>query len=98
MPSLKIDIYPDEVYTFTPKGDVFAFPRGATPLDFAYRIHTVVGHKCAGARVNGKLVPLPTMLKNGDIVETLIGSTQTPSREWLTTSVTYRALPKIRHR
>src|SRR5439155_1557131 len=97
MHSLKIDLYPDEVYTFTPKGDVFAFPRGATPLDFAYRIHTDVGHKCVGARVNGKLVPLRTMLKNGDIVEILSGATQTPSREWLNIAVTSRARHKIRH-
>jgi GTP diphosphokinase / guanosine-3',5'-bis(diphosphate) 3'-diphosphatase len=95
--SLKIDLYPDEVYTFTPKGDVFAFPRGATPLDFAYRIHTDVGHKCVGARVNGKLVPLRTTLKNGDIVEILTGATQTPSREWLNIAVTSRARHKIRH-
>jgi guanosine-3',5'-bis(diphosphate) 3'-pyrophosphohydrolase len=97
MHSLKIDLYPDEVYTFTPKGDVFAFPRGATPLDFAYRIHTDVGHKCVGARLNGKLVPLRTPLKNGDIVEILTGPTQTPSREWLNMVVTSRARHKIRH-
>src|SRR5438105_4592586 len=95
--SLKIDLYPDEVYTFTPQGDVFAFPRGATPLDFAYRIHTDVGHKCVGARVNGKLVPLRTVLNNGDIVEILSGATQTPSREWLNIAVTSRARHKIRH-
>jgi GTP pyrophosphokinase len=95
--SLKIDLYPDEVYTFTPKGDVFAFPRGATPLDFAYRIHTDVGHRCVGARVNGKLVPLRTPLKNGDIVEVLTGTNQTPSREWLNMVVTSRARHKIRH-
>ena len=97
MNSLKIDLYPDEVYTFTPKGDVFAFPRGATPLDFAYRIHTDVGHRCVGARVNGKLVPLRTPLKNGDIVEILTGPTQTPSREWVNQVVTSRARHKIRH-
>lgn len=97
MHSLKIDLYPDEVYTFTPKGDVFAFPRGATPLDFAYRIHTDVGHRCVGARVNGKLVPLRTNLKNGDIVEILTGPTQTPSREWVNMVVTSRARHKIRH-
>jgi GTP pyrophosphokinase len=95
--SLKIDLYPDEVYTFTPKGDVFAFPRGASPLDFAYRIHTDVGHRCVGARVNGKLVPLRTPLKNGDIVEVLTGTNQTPSREWLNMVVTSRARHKIRH-
>ena len=95
--SLKIDLYPDEVYTFTPKGDVFAFPRGATPLDFAYRIHTDVGNRCVGARVNGKLVPLRTHLKNGDIVEILTGPTQTPSREWINMVATSRAKHKIRH-
>jgi len=97
MNSLKIDLYPDEVYTFTPKGDVFAFPRGAMPLDFAYRIHTDVGHRCVGARVNGKLVPLRTPLKNGDIVEIMTGASQTPSREWVNMVVTSRARHKIRH-
>src|SRR5437762_1512482 len=67
--NLKIDLYPEEVYTFTPKGLVKAFPRGATPIDFAYAIHTDVGHQCVGARVNGKMVPLRTHLRNGDIVE-----------------------------
>jgi GTP pyrophosphokinase len=97
MHSLKIDLYPDEVYTFTPKGDVFAFPRGATPLDFAFRIHTDVGSHCVGARVNGKLVPLRTQLKNGDIVEISTTANQTPSREWLGMVVTARARHKIRH-
>src|SRR5438309_386014 len=97
MHSLKIDLYPDEVYTFTPKGDVFAFPRGATPLDFAYRIHTDVGHHCVGARVNGKLVALRTPLRNGDIVEIVTSPTQTPSREWVNMVVTSRARHKIRH-
>jgi GTP pyrophosphokinase len=97
MNSLKIDLYPDEVYTFTPKGAVFAFPRGATPLDFAYRIHTDVGHHCAGARINGKLVPLRTQLKNGDIVEIITATNQTPNRDWLNLAVTSRARHKIRH-
>jgi len=97
MNSLKIDLYPDEVYTFTPKGDVFAFPRGATPLDFAYRIHTDVGHHCVGARVNGKLVQLRSPLKNGDIVEIMTGANQTPNREWINLVVTSRARHKIRH-
>ncbi len=97
MHSLKIDLYPDEVYTFTPKGDVFAFPRGATPLDFGYRIHTDVGHHCVGARVNGKLVPLRTPLKNGDIVEIVTSPAQSPSREWVNMVVTSRARHKIRH-
>ncbi len=95
--SLKVDLYPDEVYTFTPKGEVFAFPRGATPIDFAYRVHTDVGHRCVGARVNGKLVPLRTPLHSGDIVEILTAPAQTPSRDWLSSVVTSRARHKIRH-
>ncbi|MEP6470835.1 MAG: bifunctional (p)ppGpp synthetase/guanosine-3',5'-bis(diphosphate) 3'-pyrophosphohydrolase [Acidobacteriota bacterium] len=95
--SLKVDLYPDEVYTFTPKGEVFAFPRGATPVDFAFRVHTDVGHRCVGARVNGKLVPLRTTLSSGDIVEILTGPNQTPSRDWLSFVATSRARHKIRH-
>jgi GTP pyrophosphokinase len=95
--SLKVDLYPDEIYTFTPKGEVFAFPRGATPVDFAYRIHTDVGDRCVGARVNGKLVPLRTPLASGDIVEILTAPSQTPSRDWLSFVVTSRARHKIRH-
>ena len=94
--TLKMDLYPDEVYVFTPKGDVFAFPRGATPLDFAYRVHTDLGHRCAGARVNGKLVPLRTPLQNGDMVEVLTNPTRNPSRDWLTFVQTSRAKSKIR--
>src|SRR5580765_3592908 len=67
--NLKVDLYPEEVYIFTPKGQVKSLPRGATPIDFAYAIHTDVGHQCVGARVNGKMVPLRTRLRNGDIVE-----------------------------
>jgi GTP pyrophosphokinase len=95
--TLKIDLFPDEVYCFTPKGEVFAFPRGASPLDFAYRIHTDIGHHCAGARVNGKLVPLRTPLQNGDIVEILTNPGRTPSRDWLGFVGTSRAKSKIRH-
>ena len=95
--SLKIDLYPDEVYTFTPKGEVFAFPRGATPVDFAYRVHTDVGHRCVGARVNGKLVPLRTPLSSGDIVEIVTTPNQAPSRDWLSFVATSRARHKIRH-
>ena len=95
--ALKVDLYPDEVYTFTPKGEVFAFPRGATPIDFAYRIHTDVGHRCVGARVNGKLTPLRTPLSSGDIVEILTAPNQAPSRDWLSSVVTSRARHKIRH-
>jgi GTP pyrophosphokinase len=95
--SLKVDLYPDEVYTFTPKGEVFAFPRGATPVDFAFRVHTDVGHHCVGARINGRLVPLRTPLASGDIVEILTAPNQTPSRDWLSFVATSRARHKIRH-
>jgi GTP diphosphokinase / guanosine-3',5'-bis(diphosphate) 3'-diphosphatase len=94
--SLKLDLYPDEVYTFTPKGDVYAFPRGATPLDFAYRVHTDLGHHCVGTRVNGKLVPLRSTLRNGDIVEIFTSPGQTPNQEWLSIVKTSRARHKIR--
>jgi GTP pyrophosphokinase len=95
--SLKLDLYPDEVYTFTPKGDVYAFPRGATPLDFAYRVHTDLGHHCVGTRVNGKLVPLRSELRNGDIVEIFTSPGQTPNQEWLSIVKTSRARHKVRH-
>ncbi|HET9212161.1 MAG TPA: bifunctional (p)ppGpp synthetase/guanosine-3',5'-bis(diphosphate) 3'-pyrophosphohydrolase [Thermoanaerobaculia bacterium] len=94
--TLKVDLYPDEVYVFTPKGEVFSFPRGATPLDFAYRVHTDLGHHCAGARVNGKLVPLRTGLSNGDMVEVLTNPSRNPSRDWLNLVTTSRAKSKIR--
>ena len=94
--SLKMDLYADEVYTFTPKGAVYSFPRGATSVDFAYRIHTDVGHRCVGARVNGRLVPLRTALVNGDIVEILTAPAAQPSRDWLAFAVTSRARSKIR--
>ena len=95
--NLKIDLYPEEVYIFTPRGEVKALPRGATPIDFAYAIHTDVGHRCVGARVNGKMVPLRTRLKNGDIVEIVTQAGHTPSRDWLGSVVTSRARQKIRH-
>jgi GTP diphosphokinase / guanosine-3',5'-bis(diphosphate) 3'-diphosphatase len=94
--SLKLDLYPEEVYTFTPKGEVLAFPRGATPIDFAYRVHSEVGSRCVGARINGRLVPLRTALTNGDIVEILTSANQVPSRDWLEFAVTARAKNKIR--
>ena len=97
MTALKIDLYPDEVYVFTPKGDVLSFPRGATTLDFAYRIHTELGHHCSGARVNGRLVPLRTGLKNGDIVEITTNPNREPSRDWLNIVATPKARSKIRH-
>ena len=94
--NLKLDLYPEDVYVFTPKGDVYSFPRGATSLDFAYRIHTDLGHRCTGARVNGKLEPLRTALRNGDIVEILTSPSGHPSRDWLTMVKTSRARSKIR--
>ncbi len=97
MSALKIDLYADEVYVFSPKGDVLSFPRGATPLDFAYRIHTELGHHCAGARVNGRLAPLRTELRNGDIVEITTNPNREPSRDWLNIVVTPKARNKIRH-
>src|SRR5258706_9602343 len=95
--NLKVELYPEEVYTFTPKGLVKALPRGATPIDFAYSIHTDVGHQCVGARVNGKMVPLRTRLKNGDIVEIITQSGHRPSRDWLNFVATSRARNKIKH-
>jgi guanosine-3',5'-bis(diphosphate) 3'-pyrophosphohydrolase len=95
--NLKIDLYPDEVYIFTPKGEVRSLPRGATPVDFAYTIHTDVGNQCVGARVNGKMVPLRTRLQNGDIVAIITQSGHKPSRDWLTFVVTSRARSKIKH-
>ena len=95
--NLKVELYPEEVYTFTPKGQVKAFPRGATPIDFAYAIHTDVGHQCVGARVNGKMVPLRARLKNGDIVEIVTSPGHKPSRDWLNFVVTAHARYKIKH-
>src|ERR687898_688256 len=95
--NLKIELYPEEVYTFTPKGQVKAFPRGATPIDFAYSIHTDVGHQCVGARINGKMVPLRARLKNGDIVEIITSAGHKPSRDWLNFVVTAHARYEIKH-
>jgi GTP pyrophosphokinase len=95
--TLKVDLYPEEVYTFTPKGSVITLPREATPIDFAYAIHTEVGHTCVGAKINGRMVPLKTKLKNGDIVEIVTQAGHTPSRDWLTVVNTSRARNKIRH-
>jgi GTP pyrophosphokinase len=95
--SLKIDLYPEEIYCFTPGGELKELPRGASVVDFAYAIHTDVGHQCVGARVNGKMVPLRHQLKNGDIVEILTATGHKPSRDWLTFVHTSRARNKIRH-
>jgi GTP pyrophosphokinase len=94
--SIKVDLYPDDVYCFTPRGDVFSFPRGATILDFAYRVHTEVGHSCVGGRVNSRWVPLRTELRNGDIVEISTSPQQQPHHDWLNLVVTNRARSKIR--
>jgi GTP pyrophosphokinase len=95
--NLKVDLYPEEVYIFTPKGQVKTFPKGATPVDFAYSVHTDVGNQCVGARINGRMVPLRTRLKNGDIVEIVTAAKHTPSRDWLNFVATSRARNKIRH-
>ncbi|MCX6550961.1 MAG: bifunctional (p)ppGpp synthetase/guanosine-3',5'-bis(diphosphate) 3'-pyrophosphohydrolase [Acidobacteria bacterium] len=94
--NLKVDLYPEEVYTFTPKGQVKSLPRDATVIDFAYSIHTDVGHQCIGARINGKMMPLRTRLKNGDIVEIVTSAKHLPSRDWLNYVVTTRARNKIK--
>ena len=95
--SLKMDLYPDEVYTFTHKGKVVVVPADGTPVDFAYTIHTEVGHTCVGAKVNGRMVPLRTKLRTGDIVEVVTQKDHKPSRDWLTFVKSPRARNKIKH-
>jgi GTP pyrophosphokinase len=97
MSNLKMDLYPEEVYTFTPLGRVVVLPRGATPIDFAYAIHTDVGHTCVGAKVNGRIVPLKAGVKNGDVVEILTQAGHLPSKDWLAVVKTSRARNKIKH-
>jgi guanosine-3',5'-bis(diphosphate) 3'-pyrophosphohydrolase len=94
--TLRVDLYPEEVYTFSPKGRVVVLPRGATPIDFAYAIHTEVGNQCNGAKVNGAIVPLRHGLANGDVVEILTQKGHEPSRDWLSFVHTSRARSKIR--
>jgi GTP pyrophosphokinase len=94
--NLKIDLYPGEVYTFTPKGQVKALPRDSSIIDFAYTIHTDVGHRCVGARINGKMMPLRTRLRNGDIIEIVTSPKHKPNRDWLNYVVTTRARNKIK--
>jgi GTP diphosphokinase / guanosine-3',5'-bis(diphosphate) 3'-diphosphatase len=95
--TLKIDLYPEEVYTFTPKGKVVVLPRDATPIDFAYTVHTEVGHTCVGAKVNGRMVPLRHKLHSGDIVEILTQTGHKPSRDWLSVVKSSRSRNKIKH-
>jgi GTP pyrophosphokinase len=95
--TLKVDLYPEEVYTFTPKGKVVVLPRDSTPIDFAYTIHTEVGHTCVGAKVNGRMVPLRHKLHSGDIVEILTQPGHKPSRDWLGLVRSSRSRNKIKH-
>ncbi|HSR68160.1 MAG TPA: bifunctional (p)ppGpp synthetase/guanosine-3',5'-bis(diphosphate) 3'-pyrophosphohydrolase [Acidobacteriota bacterium] len=94
--NLKIDLYPEEVYAFTPKGEIITLPRGATPVDFAYTIHTEVGHHCVGAKVNSRIVPLKYQLVNGERVEILTSKESRPSRDWLSFVKTSKARSSIR--
>ena len=97
METLRVDLFSDEVFVFTPKGDVLDLPAGATPIDFAYRIHTDVGNHCVGAKVNGRIVPLVTALENGDIVEILVNrKSPGPSADWLNQVRTSQAKTRIR--
>ncbi|MEG2172816.1 MAG: bifunctional (p)ppGpp synthetase/guanosine-3',5'-bis(diphosphate) 3'-pyrophosphohydrolase [Desulfovibrionaceae bacterium] len=97
MHSLRLELFKDEVYIYTPRGDVKELPEGATPLDFAFHIHTKVGHHCAGTKVNGKLVPLGTPLKNGDTVEIITDPSRHPNRDWLKLVKTAKARSRIQH-
>ncbi|HDR46943.1 MAG TPA: bifunctional (p)ppGpp synthetase/guanosine-3',5'-bis(diphosphate) 3'-pyrophosphohydrolase, partial [Geoalkalibacter subterraneus] len=96
MDAVKIDLFPEEVFVFTPRGEVKELPKGATPVDFAYTVHSDVGHTCVGARVNGRLVPLKTPLHNGDVVEVITAPNHTPSKDWLKFVRTSKARNKIR--
>jgi GTP pyrophosphokinase len=95
--SLKLDLYPKDVYAFTPMGKVIQLPRGATPIDFAYAIHSEVGNTCTGARINNRMAPLRSQIQNGDVIEILTTSSSHPSRDWLNFVVTSRARNRVRH-
>lgn len=97
MSNLKLALFPEEVYVFTPNGDVKSFPKGATPIDFAYSIHTDVGNQCIGAKVNKNIVPLKYKLQNGETVEVITQAGHHPSKDWLKNVVTTRAISKIRN-
>jgi GTP pyrophosphokinase len=97
METFKVDLFPEEVFVFTPKGDIKHFSVGATPIDFAYAVHTDVGHRCAGAKVNGRMVPLRTRLRNGDVVEIITSPSHNPSGDWLNYVASARARTRIRH-
>jgi len=97
MSTLKVDLYPEEVYCFTPRGRVIVLPRDATPIDFAYAIHTDVGNTCVGAKISGRIVPLRQTLRNGDVVEILTQANHEPSKDWLALVKTPRARNKIKH-
>jgi GTP pyrophosphokinase len=97
MENIKIDLFPDKVYVFTPKGKIVSLPRGATPVDFAYSIHTDIGNKCVAARVNGEIQPLRTELRNGDVVEIVTGPVARPNPSWLAFVRTGKARAEIRH-
>jgi guanosine-3',5'-bis(diphosphate) 3'-pyrophosphohydrolase len=97
MSTLKVDLYPEEVYCFTPKGRVIVLPSGSCPIDFAYAVHSEVGNTCIGAKVNGRIVPLRYVLRNGDIVDVLTQTGHEPSKDWLAVVKTSRARNKIKH-
>jgi len=94
--NVRIDLFPDEVYVFTPQGKIITLPKGATPVDFAYQIHTEVGNQCTGAKVNGRMVPLPYILKTGDSIEVITSKGHTPSTDWLNFVKTVKAKSRIR--
>ena len=97
MASLRFDLFNDEVYVFTPAGEIKELPDGATPVDFAYSIHTEVGNHCTGAKVNGRMVPLNSVLKNGDTIEVFTDKKRKPSRDWLKFVKTAKARTRIKH-
>jgi GTP pyrophosphokinase len=90
-----VNLFPDEVYVFTPQGDVIALPHGATPVDFAFAVHTDIGHRCTAAKVDGKIVPLRHKLRNGNRVEVITSKKKTPSRDWLSFVKTSKARNRI---